>query len=80
MPRTTSLWLETAHPSSRARLRQNAKADVCVIGGGIAGLTTAYLLARDGRSVILVDDGPPGCGETAVTTAHLSNEIDDRYT
>ena len=80
MPRSTSLWLETIHPAAREPLRQNARADVCVIGAGIAGLTTAYLLAREGRSVIVIDDGPPGSGQTGVTTAHLSNEIDDRYT
>jgi glycine/D-amino acid oxidase-like deaminating enzyme/nitrite reductase/ring-hydroxylating ferredoxin subunit len=54
-------------------------ADVCVIGAGIAGLTTAYLLAREGKSIVVLDDGPIGGGETGQTTAHLSNEIDDRY-
>lgn len=66
-------------PKKRPPLAESARADVCVIGAGIAGLTTAYLLVRDGRSVILIDDGEPGCGQTGVTTAHLSNEIDDRY-
>jgi len=49
------------------------------VGAGIAGLTTAYLLAREGLSVIVLDDGPIGGGETGRTTAHLSNAIDDRY-
>ena len=80
MPRSQSLWLETAYPSRPFPLQQDARADVCVIGAGIAGLTTAYLAARENRSVILIDDGRPGCGQTGVTTAHLSNEIDDRYT
>jgi len=50
-----------------------------VIGGGIAGLTTAYLLARAGRSVALLDDGPLAGGMTQMTTAHLTNAMDDRY-
>ena len=79
MPRSNSIWLETAYPDKFPPLRENARADVCVIGAGIAGMTTAYLLAREGKSVILVDDGRPGCGQTGVTTAHLSNEIDDSY-
>ena len=58
----------------------DARADVCVVGAGIAGLTTAYLLARRGRSVVVLDSGPVGGGQTARTTAHLSNAIDDRYT
>ena len=79
MPRSTSLWLDTAYPDQFSPLMNDATADVCVIGAGIAGLTTAYLLAREGRSVIVLDDGRPGCGQTGVTTAHLSYEIDDRY-
>src|SRR5687767_11390646 len=80
MPKSTSIWLETARPERREALASNSEADVCVIGAGIAGVTTAYLLAREGRSVILLDDGAPGCGQTGVTSAHLSNVIDDRYT
>lgn len=78
--KSTSLWLDTAHPDRQPALTEDAHADVCVIGAGIAGVTTAYLLAREGRRVILVDDGTPGCGHTGMTTAHLSNLIDDRYT
>lgn len=53
--------------------------DVCVVGAGIAGLTTAYLLSREGVKVVVIDDGPLCGGETGRTTAHLSNEIDDSY-
>jgi glycine/D-amino acid oxidase-like deaminating enzyme/nitrite reductase/ring-hydroxylating ferredoxin subunit len=53
--------------------------DVCVIGAGIAGLSTAYELTREGRRVIVIDKGSIGSGETLHTTAHLSNAIDDRY-
>lgn len=50
-----------------------------VIGAGVAGLTTAYLLAREGRSVIVLDGTAVAAGETARTTAHLSSAVDDRY-
>ena len=79
MPRSSSIWLETAYPDRFAPLNENTAAEVCVIGAGIAGMTTAYLLAREGKTVVLIDDGRPGCGQTGVTTAHLSNEIDDSY-
>ena len=52
--------------------------DVCIIGGGISGLTTAYLLAMAGRSVTVIDDGLIGGGETCRTTALFSIAIDDR--
>ncbi|WP_422931179.1 FAD-dependent oxidoreductase [Singulisphaera sp. PoT] len=61
------------------QLSENTEADVCVIGAGIAGLTTAYLLALEGKSVIVLDDGAIGGGETGRTTAHLTAALDKRY-
>ncbi len=60
-------------------LAEDLRADVCIVGAGIAGLTTAYLLARENRRVIVLDDGPILSGETERTTAHLSNALDDRF-
>jgi glycine/D-amino acid oxidase-like deaminating enzyme/nitrite reductase/ring-hydroxylating ferredoxin subunit len=42
-------------------------------------MTTAYMLGRKGKSVVVIDDGFIGRGQTERTTAHLSNEIDDTY-
>ncbi len=77
---TVSVWMTTAQeiPSDGA-LGADAQADVCIVGAGIAGMTTAYLLARDGKSVIVLDDGPIGGGMTGRTTAHLVNALDDRF-
>jgi glycine/D-amino acid oxidase-like deaminating enzyme/nitrite reductase/ring-hydroxylating ferredoxin subunit len=74
-----SLWSATAPALRQQSLRKNAKADVCVVGAGIAGLTTGYLLAREGKSVIVIDKAGAGQGETFHTSAHLSNEIDAGY-
>src|SRR6185503_5330192 len=64
-----------------AALDSELHVDVCVIGAGIAGLSVAYELAREGRSVVVLEDGTTiGGGETSRTTAHLSNAFDDRYT
>jgi glycine/D-amino acid oxidase-like deaminating enzyme/nitrite reductase/ring-hydroxylating ferredoxin subunit len=68
-----------AIPSLAGEPKQGLSADVVVIGAGIAGLTTAYLLARAGRSVIVLDSIGVGAGMTGRTTAHLSCAIDDRY-
>lgn len=71
--------MATADVPAAAPLASDHEADVCVVGAGIAGLTTAYLLAREGRQVTVLDDGPVAGGESCRTTAHLSNAIDDRY-
>ena len=76
---TKSIWMATAEVPEQSSLTENTHSDVCIIGAGIAGMTTAYLLAREGRSVIVLDDGRIGGGMTERTTAHLSNAIDDRY-
>lgn len=73
-------WQQTSVPAAPHALDEDLRADVCVVGAGIAGLTTAYLLAREGKSVIVLDHGSVGNGETGRTTAHLSNAIDDGFT
>lgn len=73
------LWMMNSAVPPGSPLREDTRADVCVVGAGIAGLTTAYMLARHGKSVVMLDDGPIGGGQTQRTTAHLSNAIDDRY-
>src|SRR5205814_1502630 len=74
-----SFWERTAPKFSTAPLQHDITVEVCVIGAGIAGVTTAYLAARENREVVLIDHGPVGGGMTGRTTAHLVNAIDDRY-
>ena len=76
--RTVSFWQESSNSEVTGAVDVPAEADVCIIGGGIAGLTTAYLLSQAGQKVVVIDDGPVAGGETARTTAHLSWALDDR--
>src|SRR5262249_6776639 len=77
---TTSVWMGTAEVPRHQTLTRDEEADVCVIGAGSAGRTTAYLLACEGKSVVVIDDGPVAGGQTQRISAHLSNAIDDRFT
>ncbi|HEV2745893.1 MAG TPA: FAD-dependent oxidoreductase [Allosphingosinicella sp.] len=77
--RSTSYWMEFAPVLDAPPLASDESCDVVVIGSGIAGLSTAYELARFGRSVIVIDRGRIGWGMTARTTAHLATELDDFY-
>jgi glycine/D-amino acid oxidase-like deaminating enzyme/nitrite reductase/ring-hydroxylating ferredoxin subunit len=76
---TVSLWMETGPLLNESPLTEDASADVCIVGAGIAGMTTAYLLSKEGKSVVVLDDGSIGGGMTGRTTAHLVNALDDRY-
>ncbi|WP_158827031.1 FAD-dependent oxidoreductase [Mucilaginibacter lacusdianchii] len=72
-------WTDTVQQREFETLNQDIKADVTVIGAGIAGLTVAYCLAKAGKQVVVLEDGLVGSGETGRTTAHIANALDDRY-
>jgi NADPH-dependent 2,4-dienoyl-CoA reductase/sulfur reductase-like enzyme len=52
-----SFWERSAQKFRSASLHEGLCVDVCVVGAGIAGMTTAYLLACEGRDVAIVDNG-----------------------
>ncbi|MES2757633.1 MAG: FAD-dependent oxidoreductase [Pseudomonadota bacterium] len=68
---TTPIWRDTASMPAFPPLEGDTRADVCVIGAGIAGLTTAYMLLREGKSVVVIDSVGIGAGETGRSTAHM---------
>jgi glycine/D-amino acid oxidase-like deaminating enzyme/nitrite reductase/ring-hydroxylating ferredoxin subunit len=73
-----SFWQATEQTPHYPPLRGMIAVDVCVVGAGIAGLTTAYLLAKQGVRVAVVEAFGVGSGETGRTTAHIAVP-DDRY-
>ena len=78
MESTGSIWKATAEVEDYPPLDGGSRADVCVVGAGIAGLTTAYLLQKEGKSVIVLEAMAVGSGETGRTTAHFFPP-DERY-
>ena len=72
-----SLWMSVAVAPQAIPLQGDEQCDVAVIGGGIAGLSTAYELSQLGRSVVVVDRGPIAGGMTARSSAHLAPLCDD---
>lgn len=63
-----------------AALQRSLQADVVIIGGGITGLTAAYLLSSQGREVVLIEKNRLGSGATGATTAFLSSYLDTDLT
>jgi glycine/D-amino acid oxidase-like deaminating enzyme len=74
-----SLWMDTSVYDDALTLQSDETADVIVVGSGIAGLSTAYELAKAGKKVVVVDRGPIGKGMTSRTTAHLTAQCDDGF-
>ncbi len=67
-----SLWQESANSSESAKLVGEISADVLIIGGGFAGLMTAYLLKEKGVDCVLVEKGRVCSETTAYTTAKIT--------
>lgn len=78
---TVSVWQDFLEEKQMIfpSLRKNISVDVCVVGAGIAGLTTAYLLQKEGKDVAVIDAWGLAAGETGRTTAHLTAVLDDRF-
>src|SRR5881628_586748 len=74
-----SYWIDSVKPLEFETLNHDVDTDILIVGGGIAGLTTAYCLLKAGRKVVVVEDGLIGSGESGRTTAHLTCALDDRY-
>ena len=68
-----SVWLEHNSPFSVPSLQQDLNCDICIIGGGLSGIYTAYLLAKQGFHVVLVEALPHiAHGTTAYSTGKLT--------
>jgi glycine/D-amino acid oxidase-like deaminating enzyme/nitrite reductase/ring-hydroxylating ferredoxin subunit len=75
---TQSVWMEVRLPLFSS-LNSNINADVCIVGAGIVGLTCAYTLAKQGKNIVVLDQGLIGGEQTMRTTAHITWALDDRY-
>lgn len=75
----TPIWMLEATNTAFKPLDKPMETDVLIVGGGVAGLMTAYQLLNAGKCVILVEDGEIGSGETGRTSAHLTYSLDSQY-
>ncbi|KAK3994387.1 putative oxidoreductase [Cladorrhinum sp. PSN332] len=71
------------HPYSKnptfPSLSKDLETDICIIGAGISGISTAYELVKRGHQVVLLEGRDVLSGETGRTSGHLNNDLDDGY-
>jgi len=75
---TTPYWFENRSKALHPSLDEDLEVDILIVGGGICGVTAAYLIAGEGLSVALVEREILGGRDTGHTTAHLTYMTDTR--
>ncbi len=76
--RTDSVW-ETVSLPTFSEIKKDSRTEVCVIGGGLSGVSIAYELAKRGKKVTLLESFRLGSGQSGRTTAHLSCQLEEDF-
>lgn len=74
-----SYWMDSVPPTSYPALQSEITVDVCIVGGGIAGLLSAFELSEAGLRVAILEGGRIASSVTGYTTAKLTSQHGTRY-
>lgn len=69
-----SYWVKSTKKTNYPEISENMDTDVLIIGGGITGIVTAYMLSNSGLNICLVDADRMAMGVTANTTAKITSQ------
>lgn len=69
-----SFWLASAEPSDYPALKEDIDVDVAIIGGGLVGITSGYILKNKGYKVAILEAGRIAHGTTGHTTAKITSQ------
>lgn len=69
-----SVWSDSCEFKDRDTLYRDIEIDIVVIGAGLSGILTAYMLKKSGRDVVLIDSGKTAGGNTKNTTAKITSQ------
>ena len=72
----TSTWLSDTEDGSFPQLKKNIETEIVIVGAGMAGTLSAYLLAREGKKVVLLEKSGIQNSTTSFTTAFITYDID----
>jgi len=74
-----SLWIDTTNDTDYPELKDNTETDVAIVGGGITGLTAAYLLQKNGLKTVVIDANRIAKGVSGHTTAKITSQHALKY-
>lgn len=74
-----SFWIASTPQTNYPDLQDNVKTDILIVGGGITGLTNAYLLQKEGFDVVIIDSNRIAEATTGHTTAKITSLHDLKY-
>ncbi|HEX8462737.1 MAG TPA: FAD-binding oxidoreductase, partial [Segetibacter sp.] len=66
-----SIWKDKAEELELTPLKKDITVDVAIVGGGITGITAAYILSRAGKKVAVLEARKIGEGSTGSSTGNL---------
>jgi len=72
------VWIDDTPIQKFSKLQGSISADVLVVGGGVTGITTAYMLKKAGSTVALIERERVASMDTGHTTAHLTYVTDEQ--
>ncbi len=71
---STSYWHDSVDLPEFPKLKEKKQVDIGIVGGGMTGITTAYLLSQQGYKVCVIDAGVLLNGTTGHTTAKITEQ------
>lgn len=71
-----SLWIDSEKDilENNKKLEGIVESDVCIIGGGITGISTGYYLSKNGKKVVIVEREKIGTKTTGNTTGKITSQ------
>lgn len=69
-----SYWILSSKHNELSSLKEDIDVDILIVGGGIVGITTAYLLAKNNIKCTLVDANKIGCGSSGKNTGKITSQ------
>lgn len=74
MVNNNSFWLNSFEINHFNKLDKNIECDVCIVGGGLTGITTAYYLSKNGYNVVLIEKHNLMSKTSGHTTAKITSQ------